>query len=220
MTNRQEFFESVYRNNLWGSDESRSGQGSALWYTKRLIEALPPALRELGVSRLLDVPCGDFNWMKEVDLSGVDYIGGDIVPELVESNTAAYGSPSRRFMALDIVSDALPAADLIFIRDCFIHFSNDLVFQSLENIAKSDIKYLCVSSISPKFHPDVINFDLDRTQAGVNFEFRPIQFRSAPFSFPPPVLELADGIEGTTDWHASMTIWEVETVRQVLKSRA
>jgi hypothetical protein len=35
---------------------------------------------------MLDAPCGDFNWMKEVDLSAVHYTGGDIVEPLVNSN--------------------------------------------------------------------------------------------------------------------------------------
>ena len=38
------------------------------------------------IKRLFDAPCGDFNWMKEVHLLDVDYIGGDIVSSLVLNN--------------------------------------------------------------------------------------------------------------------------------------
>src|SRR4051812_29418167 len=105
MNSRQAFFERVFQENKWGSHESRSGWGSELRVAKNLVDKLPGALRQLGVSRLLDLPCGDFNWLKEADLSGIDYIGGDIVPQLVETNTAAYVSPSRKFLVLDQVED-------------------------------------------------------------------------------------------------------------------
>ncbi|TCW77490.1 class I SAM-dependent methyltransferase [Burkholderia sp. SRS-46] len=216
MDGRRKFFESVYKHNAWASGESRSGAGSELWYTKRLIEELPGALRKLDVSRVLDVPCGDFNWMKEVDLAGVEYIGGDIVPDLVEENTAKFGSKSRKFVVLDIVSDELPSADLLLVRDCFIHFSNDLVLKSLRNIVRSDIRYIGLSTVSDKHYPDLANSDLERTQDGVNFEYRPIKFEAAPFSFPPPVMEVEDGIDGAVQWRPVIGIWETHTIRTLL----
>jgi hypothetical protein len=217
---RADFFTKIYKDNLWTDGESRSGQGSAKWFTKKLADGLPSALRGLGVSRLLDVPCGDFNWMQTVDLTGVDYIGGDIVPEMIEANNAAYGSPSRRFEVLDLVTDMLPAADMIFIRDCFIHFSNALIFQSLENIARSDIRYLCLGTLPLKLYPQIANVDLERTQSGVNFEYRPIQFESAPYSFPAPILEIEDGAEGSgAHWITTMAVWETKIIRKLLLTR-
>ena len=35
---------------------------------------------------MLDIPCGDFYWMKEVDLKDIEYIGADIVDELIKKN--------------------------------------------------------------------------------------------------------------------------------------
>ncbi len=218
---RVEFFTNVYRKNLWMGSESRSGQGSAQWFTKRLAEGLPQALRKLGVSCLLDLPCGDFNWMKTVDLTGIEYIGGDIVPDLVESNRAKHGSPTRRFMMLDIAADALPLADMVFVRDCFIHFSNELVFESLRNIARSDIRYMCLSTLSRKRYPSLLNVDLERAQHGVNFEYRPIQFEAPPYFFPEPIFEIEDGFEGSgAHWISTMSVWEVSTIRALLTARA
>ena len=48
---------------------------------------------------MLDVPCGDFRWMAHVDLSGIIYIGGDIIEcvrtalELLLLALAADGGP-------------------------------------------------------------------------------------------------------------------------------
>ncbi len=81
-------FSKVYRENLFQGDDSISGQGSDLKQTEVLREELPKCLNELGVKVLLDIPCGDFNWMRHVDVGDIKYIGGDIVDELIESNTA------------------------------------------------------------------------------------------------------------------------------------
>src|SRR5215213_5906369 len=75
-------FTDIYRRNLWGEAESVSGSGSTMAETEDIRGYLPELLQRLGARSLLDIPCGDFHWMKTVDL-GIDrYIGADIVPEL------------------------------------------------------------------------------------------------------------------------------------------
>lgn len=217
---RAEFFSGVYQKNLWGSGQSRSGQGSELAWTGDLVTALPVLLRTLGVRRLLDVPCGDFHWMQAIDLQGVEYIGGDIVPQIVEANQQQYGSRSRCFVELDVVADVLPSADMIFVRDCFIHFSNALVLEALRNIARSDIRYVCVThDLNAARYPNGQNIELERTQAGVNFEYRPIHFELPPYSFPPPIAVVKDGnhwAEGAGV--KTMAVWDAETIRAALSA--
>ncbi|CAJ0822660.1 class I SAM-dependent methyltransferase [Ralstonia flaminis] len=217
---RAEFFSNVYQNNLWGSGQSRSGEGSELAWTGDLVERLPALLRTYGVRRLLDVPCGDFHWMQTVDLDGVEYVGGDIVPQIVAVNRERYASASRSFIELDIVADALPSADMIFVRDCFIHFNNALVMEALRNIARSDIRYLCVThDLNAARYPNGHNIELDRAQAGVNFEYRPIHFELPPYSFPPPVAALKDG-DNWAEWAGvkTMAVWDVATMRTALSA--
>ena len=46
-------FDYIYRNNLWGSEESQSGLGSELDATTRLRSELPMLLQRLSVRTLL-----------------------------------------------------------------------------------------------------------------------------------------------------------------------
>ena len=64
----------------WGS-VSLSGIGSDLYQTRLIIKKLPELLKEMNITRILDIPCGDFHWMSRVVLNSVDYIGADIVKE-------------------------------------------------------------------------------------------------------------------------------------------
>ena len=56
--------------------------------------------------------------MKHVDLEGVEYIGAEIVDELVQQNTEQFGTGGVRFQKLNIIKDNLPDVDLILCRDC------------------------------------------------------------------------------------------------------
>jgi len=107
----RERFERIYATNLWADPDTRSGVGSSLDSTRVLRRELPKALRELGASVLLDAPCGDFAWMQHVDLAGIEYIGGDIVPAIVAEDQRKFGSDSRHFVTLDLTRDSLPDAD-------------------------------------------------------------------------------------------------------------
>lgn len=88
--------------------ESLAGENSSLERTRFIREALPRIWKEFDVHTILDVPCNDFNWMKAVDLSGVDYLGCDIVPELIQRNTERYQNAHVSFRCLDVMKEPIP----------------------------------------------------------------------------------------------------------------
>ncbi|MFQ5448402.1 MAG: class I SAM-dependent methyltransferase, partial [Saprospiraceae bacterium] len=130
-----EVFNEIYDRKAWNvkTFESVSGEGSSLAQTAALIGQLPPVLKRLGIKSVLDIPCGDFNWMQHVPMPGVHYTGADIVASLVETNRSKYGSEHRRFISVNLLTDALPAAGLIFCRDCLVHFSFRDIQLALQN---------------------------------------------------------------------------------------
>ena len=77
-------FTEIFKRNFWGDRESVSGSGSNQEQTRVIVREIPRVLKEVGARTLLDLPCGDFNWMQRVDLSGVSYTGGEIVQDLVD----------------------------------------------------------------------------------------------------------------------------------------
>src|SRR5215510_10802135 len=79
-------FAPFYTESLWGDSESRSGPGSNLTRTAKLRHELPALLQEIGARSMLDAPCGDFNWMKDTNLSLDLYFGVDIIPDLIARN--------------------------------------------------------------------------------------------------------------------------------------
>ena len=98
-------FNNIYKKGLWdGKGQSRSGAGSTLEATQNIRETLPKLLDELEATALVDLGCGDFFWMKEVDLP-CKYIGLDVVAEDIEENRQKYVSEKRKFYQHDTVED-------------------------------------------------------------------------------------------------------------------
>jgi len=141
----EEIFARIYKGKGWRLGESVSGPGSDLVYTETISKELPRLVQDLGVKTLLDIPCRDFNWMKEISLDLDLYIGADIVEELIMLNNQRYAQDNsfpRRFEKLDVARDRLPKVDLVLCRDCLVHLSSDDIFKALQNIKKSGSKYL------------------------------------------------------------------------------
>lgn len=76
-------FEEIFESNFWGGRESVSGTGSSLYQTRELRKALPEIFENLQIETILDIPCGDFHWMKKVVSEQIQYTGADVVTMLI-----------------------------------------------------------------------------------------------------------------------------------------
>jgi len=193
-------FSRLYSRGGWASTESVSGPGSTLECTQAIREKLPEVVMQLGVRSMLDAPCGDFHWMKQlIGKLPADFIywGADIVAPLIDS-LKKYESRNVRFLVADIRKDALPASDLVLCRDCLIHLSTYDVRCVLDNLKRSGAHYLLMTSFS----------EVDGYEDIHTGRFRPVNFERAPFSFPEPLMRIDDG-----DFRGKfLGLWRMEQV--------
>src|SRR5690606_33543890 len=119
----EQVFNFIYKRNYWKGKESISGSGSGDYQTRIVRKELNKILQRKDIKSVLDLPCGDFFWMSKMNFKDVNYIGGDIVEELVKFNNRKFGSSFVTFKKINIIKDDLPSIDLIFCRDCLVHFS-------------------------------------------------------------------------------------------------
>jgi SAM-dependent methyltransferase len=194
------FTKKFHRHQLRDMD-SLSGPGSDLAQTAAVRRRLPALLRELDCSSLLDLPCGDFYWMNTLELD-VDYVGGDIVAELIERNERQYSGARRRFSRLDLQQDDLPASDLILCRDCLVHFSNRDIVLALKNIKRSGSRYLLTTTF----------VDRDRNSDIVTGKWRPLNLQRPPFALPAPIelIDEAHPLRRYRDKH--LGLWRIDDI--------
>ena len=138
----------VFRNNTWrDKNETLSGSGSTILNTVNIRHHLPILLKKYNIKTMFDAPCGDGNWIKEVDLP-CEYTGGDIVPEFADK-CEQNGLNTTLF---DIRSDSFPDVDLWLCRDCWYHLCFADIHKAIDNFKSSNIKYLLVTSHEGKGH--------------------------------------------------------------------
>ena len=161
--------------------ESASGVGSALSNTKDFREWLQNVIASLEIKTIIDLPCGDWNWMRLVNLDNVSYLGLDIVSECVIENIKKYATPKIRFEQFDAINQNFDfeAPDLIICRDFLFHLSVDCILNVLEKFRKSGAKYL----ITTTFNSDIVpsNQDLTNEQKEIGWGYRHINLDIKPF---------------------------------------
>ena len=198
---RRKIFERIHASNHWGDAESLSGGGSNLDETAALREALPGLFERHGIRTLLDIPCGDFHWMQHLTQHLDRYIGGDIVPALVQDVRSRHAGPGRDFLIFDLVTDDLPRADAVLCRDVFIHLSERDVKAALTRIKASGAEWLLTTT-----YPDHENQEI------ITGAWRPINLQAEPYNLPVPVELINERTQDKEFVDRSVGLWRVSVI--------
>ena len=161
----KDIFTEIYKMNYWKGDQSISGTGSDISQVQEIIKQLNPLINKFNIKTVLDLPCGDFNWMKYVNLNDVNYLGIDIVEELITNNINMYSKKNIHFKTKNLIIDSIPKCDLIINRDCLVHFSFIDIYKSLQNIKQSQSKFLLTTTFP---NLDIIPFNFPEPKLVIN----------------------------------------------------
>jgi 2-polyprenyl-3-methyl-5-hydroxy-6-metoxy-1,4-benzoquinol methylase len=183
-TDNRNFFSNIYRDNLWCSTHSRSGPGSEGLFADQKTACISSLLQELDIRTILDIGCGDLHWMQQLANSLDQYLGVDIVPELIAHNNARYASSQVRFMDTDLTqmrNHAEPTNiswDLVLCLDIFGHLSSDEVDGLIRFLTDSvQTSYLLVTNRRDQHSTDYLTRTKSR-QEGIDIEVHPRFIRS------------------------------------------
>lgn len=202
---RADRFSAIYEKEVWSfgrSDIPLSGTGSSLDATVNLRSALPDLVRRLNVGTLVDVGCGDYNWMSRIDLP-CDYVGIDIVPWLIERNSEKYGSDKVRFLTGDVVAEPPPKGDLLLCREVLFHLSLEDGIAALRNMVASGCSYLLFTTD----HATVFNAEIE------SGDFRLVNLERSPYRLPPPQDKIEDDVISKGRF---IGVWTREAVAEAL----
>ncbi len=199
----EDVFTEIYRGKKWNGKESVSGPGSDLGETSAVRNQLPAVCRRFDIHTMLDIPCGDFNWMKHVGFESMDYTGADIVADLIQQNIR-YEASNIHFCKLNLIKDKLPKVDMVLCRDCLVHFSLKDIFSALLNVCKSGSTYLLITTFTSRRE----NCDI------ITGQWYPLNLEIAPFSFPQPlwIINEESTERGGADKDKSLGLWRVEDI--------
>ena len=172
-----EIFTSIHKNNYWGSNESKSGPGSNMHNTKNVRKILPKLFKKYKIKKVLDAPCGDFFWMRQVlNKIKIHYVGFDIVPELIKENLKRFSNKRTNFIKLNLINKSLPSGDIIICRALLFHLSYKNIKKVLKNIINSNTKYVLLTN-------SCVNKDFKNNDIA-DGGYRPLNLFKHPFNLP------------------------------------
>lgn len=151
----KEIFTRIYQENEWGGKvgDFCSGTGSNEYFTSLYGEVVKDFIKEKNISTVVDLGCGDFAAGKKLLVKGMNYLGVDIVEELIKKNQMTFSGDNVSFVLLDIISDPLPKGELCLIRQVFQHLSNTQILSVIQKL--ETYKYILVTEHYPadSVHP-------------------------------------------------------------------
>lgn len=189
-TNEQ-IFSNVYKKKYWGeTDDSHffSGEGTYVSHIDSYNEILVETIKKHHIKSVCEIGCGDFEVSKKL-LNAVDinYVGVDVVPELINHLSQTYGNESTKFVCIDAAKEncELPKFDLCIIRQVLQHLSNKDISRVLQNV--SDFPFLIITEHLPtkpqEYNGDKVSNGYIRLQ---NKLVSGVYLDKTPFNLPSP----------------------------------
>jgi SAM-dependent methyltransferase len=170
-------FQRIYESDHW---KGGSGEGSDVEATSAYRSVLQAILGGRDIARVVDAGCGDWQFSRLVDWTGIRYTGIDIVPDVVAANTAAFGHDGTDFVSGDIRTETLPPADLLICKDVLQHWDLASIHAFLaRNLGR--YRYALITN-------DIASVHIDDAMLNAEIPigaWRPLDLERPPFSLRP-----------------------------------
>jgi len=169
-------FEKIYRDADWGKNTGgigNSGTGSTLEATALYRGYLEAFIKSHDIRSVVDAGCGDWEFSQNIDWTGIDYKGYDIVAKLIDQNTAKFGKPNVHFFVGNMIEDDLPKADLLISKHVLQHLPNAAVKQFLDKQLKKYKHVLLTNGVDSAY------------LSALNTDIKPGDYRELDITRPP-----------------------------------
>lgn len=124
-----EIFGDIYRRNVWGGEPGQlySGSGSDDEISSHYVTFVSNYISANKIRSVVDLGCGDFRVGRQIISPEIDFVGVDVVQDIVDRNTAEFGSDKVKFVGLDVINEPLPPGELYLVRQVLQHLSNEQI---------------------------------------------------------------------------------------------
>jgi SAM-dependent methyltransferase len=177
--------------------------GSTLIQTQEICNRIPSLIEKYKINTILDAGCGNYGWMQKLMKNDINYLGVDIVKEIIDTNKK-YSKENIKFKIMDICNDNLPKSDLIICRDTLVLFNDKNIRQTILNFKKSGSRYLLTTNFDKLRHNS-------NNKTGVWF---PLNLTSKPFSLPNPIYKINENCSECNGEYKdkSLDLWDLNEI--------
>lgn len=143
------YFSEIYRTNHWKAGNPNtpsSGEGSSPEKTKDYIKHLEEFINSNNIKSIIDYGCGDWAFSHLINWGDIKYMGVDCVESVISDCTNKYSTDNIIFKYVPTIEKFYDEkADLLIIKEVFIHWTCDEIVEFLKNV-KNNFKYIWVAN--------------------------------------------------------------------------
>lgn len=202
-------FSRIYAREEWDG-EALSGLGSREETTREFRSFLEEFLQQRKITSVVDAGCGHWpsGYQRFMHWQNVRYTGVDVVPYVVQENAnyfedasvlSSHGLRSAKFIC-DDVSNSLPEADLLLVKDVLMHLPNRAVHDFLaKSVNAKSPRYRAVMLVQNAIPPVAIREMVD---------IQPGQLLPFDITFPPFKAPFETVLHWQSDEPKVVQIWQ------------
>ena len=206
-------FDKIYKRGFWKQGHSLSGLGSEGKWADDYCTFVGNYIRENGVQKIVDAGCGDFSVGERLLPLVKECVALDISRFVIEQNRLAFNAQDKvTFQVFDITKDAIPACDLLLVRQVLQHLSNEQIECVLLNIeASSARKVLITEHAMCAPYRKIMNSKLGMHYVGTRVSSGSgVDIGLPPFSRSRTILkQLQPGMENRANPNSALFIYEL-----------
>lgn len=150
--NLNSYFDTIYKTGAWVNG---SGDGSDENLCAGYVAFLQDFFKRHNIKSIVDCGCGDWQFSKNIDFSGIDYKGFDVANFVIERNNATYKKDNVNFSLYNGDFSLLPSADLLLCKDVLQHLPNAKIQEFIDNLHKFKFA-LITNDIGKSVNVDIV----------------------------------------------------------------
>jgi SAM-dependent methyltransferase len=156
----------------WGR---HSGGGSDPYWNIDYRSFLERFIALNDIRTVVDIGCGDWQFSRFINFSGVRYYGFDVVESVISQNRALYSSENISFDAMPVDLDGVPSADLLIMKDVLQHLPDAEIMRHKRELFSRYPRCL----LSNSYHKLHTPRNIDVSYGG----FRSLDLNAPPYEF-------------------------------------
>jgi len=175
-------FTDIYNKKVWGSRDGKgiSGTGSSISPdTKWYIELLMKHIQDTQSINICDIGCGDWEFSKTINWSGLNYTGIDCVKSVIDNNNKLYSTEKISFSHQDAKS--IPKGyDFVILKDVIQHWNDQDIKDIIPEILNNNkYLFLCNGYI---FGRDRSKNNWTTRELDKKYHYHPVDINKEPLS--------------------------------------
>jgi len=175
-------FTEIYDKKKWGSKNGKGSSGSGSNCspdTKWYISLLMRHIEETESKSICDMGCGDWEFSKTIDWSGLHYTGIDCVKSVIEDNRLNYEKDNIKFIHGE-AGDIPEGYDFVILKDVIQHWTDEQIEDILPQIISKN-KYVFLGN-GYKFGRDKSKNNWTERSLDKIYKYHPVDISKRPLS--------------------------------------